>query len=249
MNDRVAKKRTWRIGELAAATGLTVRSLRHYEGVGLLDRPSRTAGKQRSYDERDVRRLYRICALRDLGLSLSEIGQMLTRDRTSFGAVLRAHRTRVDVEIQRLRRLGTLLEAACARSNTGADSASVLGTIEAMSRVSRRGTVVEKERRNNGDADRTEADRTEAEWRQLGDELRACLDKGESPNAPRPLALARRARAKIIEFAGGDAKTLEALAHLRRFAPPQDLAGWDPALMQYLDRALSCLAEQGDAAC
>ena len=70
MKAAATRGRSWRIGELARATGLTVRTLRHYESLGLLPRPPRTRGRQRLYDERDVRRTYRIRALRELGLSL-----------------------------------------------------------------------------------------------------------------------------------------------------------------------------------
>ncbi len=69
--------RLGRIGDLARATGLTVRTLRHYESVGLLPAPSRTEGKQRLYTAQDVSRLYRIRALRDLGLGLAEIRRLL----------------------------------------------------------------------------------------------------------------------------------------------------------------------------
>src|SRR6185369_5694526 len=104
MKERAAIRRSWRIGELAEATGLTVRTLHHYEHIGLLAPDSRTEGRQRLYDEDDVRRLYRIRALRDLGLSLADIGRMLDDDRAALADLLRAHRARVDAEIDRLGR-------------------------------------------------------------------------------------------------------------------------------------------------
>ena len=70
MGQRAANGRRWKVGELASATGLTVRTLHHYERIGLLSPAQRTEGNQRLYDEGDVVRLYRIRALRDLGLSL-----------------------------------------------------------------------------------------------------------------------------------------------------------------------------------
>ncbi len=68
---------TWRIGELARETGLTVRALRHYDQLGLLSPLSRTGGGHRCYTGADVRRLHRIVALRSLGISLAEIGTLL----------------------------------------------------------------------------------------------------------------------------------------------------------------------------
>src|SRR6266540_480829 len=61
---------TRRIGELAAATGLTVRTLHYYEEIGLLIPSGRTNAGHRLYDDTDVARLYRICLLRRLGLPL-----------------------------------------------------------------------------------------------------------------------------------------------------------------------------------
>src|SRR4051794_22833016 len=126
MKERATGRRTWRIGELADATGLTVRTLHHYEHIGLLAPPARTQGRQRLYGEDDVRRLYRIRALRDLGLPLEDVGRMLRDDRAGLAGVLRAHRARVDDEIERLRRLRTLLDQA----ERDADPDEVLATIE-----------------------------------------------------------------------------------------------------------------------
>lgn len=63
-----------RIEQVAARTGLTKRTLRYYEEIGLLAPPGRTEGGYRLYSEDDVQRLLRIKRLRDLmGFSLSEI--------------------------------------------------------------------------------------------------------------------------------------------------------------------------------
>lgn len=62
-------ERRFKVGELARATGLSVRALRHYDELGLLVPSERTGGGHRLYGEDDVHRLYRIVALRSLGLS------------------------------------------------------------------------------------------------------------------------------------------------------------------------------------
>jgi DNA-binding transcriptional MerR regulator len=67
----------WSIGELAKASGVTVRTLHHYDEIGLLSAGQRTASGHRRYTEDDVRRLYRIRALQMLGLPLADIGAAL----------------------------------------------------------------------------------------------------------------------------------------------------------------------------
>lgn len=69
--------RRWSIGELAQASGVTVRALYHYDEIGLLSASERTASGHRRYTEGDLRRLYRIRALRALGMSLEDIAGVL----------------------------------------------------------------------------------------------------------------------------------------------------------------------------
>jgi MerR family transcriptional regulator, thiopeptide resistance regulator len=72
-----ADTRTWRIGELAEAAGLTVRTLHHYDQIGLLCPSRRSVGGHRLYGGADARRLYQIVALRGLGLQLGQIRECL----------------------------------------------------------------------------------------------------------------------------------------------------------------------------
>ncbi|WP_167131774.1 MerR family transcriptional regulator [Paramicrobacterium chengjingii] len=70
-------QQTWRIGDLAAVSGVSVRALHHYDQLGLLRASRRSAAGHRLYLAADVRRLHRILAIRGFGLSLAEIGQVL----------------------------------------------------------------------------------------------------------------------------------------------------------------------------
>jgi DNA-binding transcriptional MerR regulator len=74
----VPTDRLLQIHEAAAETGLTPRSVRYYEEVGLLRPAGRSEGDYRLYDETDLERLRFIKALRDdAGFSLAEIAQLL----------------------------------------------------------------------------------------------------------------------------------------------------------------------------
>lgn len=77
----------WPIREVARATGLTSRTLRHYEQIGLL-RPSRVASNgYRFYGDAELSRLYRILSLRALELPLSTIQIALDDDATLVDAI------------------------------------------------------------------------------------------------------------------------------------------------------------------
>jgi MerR family copper efflux transcriptional regulator len=121
-----------RIQEVAAMLGLTTRTIRYYEELGLLEPAGRSGGDYRQYDDDDIERLRFIKGLRDdAGFSLAEIGQLLeddaARDRnrarfrtTSDAAERRAiiddALARVDRQIDSLRekmgRLSTMIDEA-----------------------------------------------------------------------------------------------------------------------------------------
>ena len=67
---------TYRIGELAAKLGMTERTIRYYEELGLLDSVKRLDGGTRVYTDEDVRRLKFIRKLKVLGLSLQEMHEL-----------------------------------------------------------------------------------------------------------------------------------------------------------------------------
>jgi DNA-binding transcriptional MerR regulator len=128
-------ERLLRIQEVAAEVGLTARSIRYYEEVGLLKPAARSEGAYRLYDADDIERLRFIKGLRDdAGFSLSEIGQLLEDEtaRARIGARYRETHdprerrqllldgiARIDRQVETLRvkvgRIETMIEAAEAR--------------------------------------------------------------------------------------------------------------------------------------
>ena len=94
-----------RIGEVAAAAGVTIRTLHHYESVGLLTPTGRTDAGYRIYDDESVQRIYRICVLRRLGMSLDRIGRALDGDEWSLTEALQAHLDEVEQRLAAAQRL------------------------------------------------------------------------------------------------------------------------------------------------
>ncbi|MDD1476042.1 MerR family transcriptional regulator [Arthrobacter sp. H16F315] len=72
-----AKTSTMHIGELAERTGLSLRTIRHYDEVGLLPASARTDGGFRVYSEDDFERLAVIKQMKPLGFSLEEMSEIL----------------------------------------------------------------------------------------------------------------------------------------------------------------------------
>src|SRR5689334_13693332 len=91
------------VGDLAQAAGLTVRTLHHWDEIGLLQPAERSAAGHRRYSPTDVERLYRIVALRRLGLPLEEIGSAL--EGQDLRTAVQTHLERVRAELRRQREL------------------------------------------------------------------------------------------------------------------------------------------------
>ncbi len=72
------KGRTMHIGELAERTGLSLRTIRHYDEVGILPATARTEGGFRVYTENDLERLMVIRRMKPLGFSLEEMTDLLS---------------------------------------------------------------------------------------------------------------------------------------------------------------------------
>lgn len=104
----------YRIGELAAKVGLTERTIRYYEELGLLESVKRLDGGVRVYTDDDVRRLKYIGKLKMLGLTLQE---MLELER-----MYRRHRSNRSV-------LPRLIEQLDAHLATLSDRMSELGAL------------------------------------------------------------------------------------------------------------------------
>lgn len=113
-----------RVGEIAAAAGVNVQTLRYYERRGLIDRPDRTLGGHRVYPAETVTLLRVIKAAQRLGFTLSEVSDLLmagahhhhSRDtglQVQAGAKLAEVEQRIaDLEVIR-DRLRDVLEAGC----------------------------------------------------------------------------------------------------------------------------------------
>lgn len=95
-------KKTLKIGVVAKKTGLTVRTLHHYDQVGLLKPSAETESGHRLYTDADIARLYQILTLKQLGFTLDEIKNMMNDSAYNPQEILNMQLTRLDEQISQL---------------------------------------------------------------------------------------------------------------------------------------------------
>jgi DNA-binding transcriptional MerR regulator len=240
--------RFWKVGELARQTGLTVRTLHHYEEIGLLAPARRSEPGYRLYSEEDVVRLQQIVSLRQLGLSLEEVGRYLARPGSSPLEVLELHLSRLRKQIELQQRLCARLEALAAhvRSAETLSAEEFTRTIEMMTMFEKYYTPeqlqeLEERRRVIGDERIREV---EAEWPVLIAEVRAEMEKGSDPVSERVQELARRWMGLVQEFTGGNPQIEQSVSRLYQQEPAaRERMGLDPEIFGYINRAMQASRE------
>jgi DNA-binding transcriptional MerR regulator len=215
----------WKIGELARIAGVTVRALHHYDSLGLLVPSERTHGGHRLYSAADVQRLYKLLALRRVGLPLEEIGPLLDSE-DGIGDTVRRHLGRVEKQLGALEQLRLRLTQLLAALDGDEDSTQrFLDALEAMTMFEKYYTPEQLEqleqRRNELGEDAIKA--VEQEWQEIYAKLRELREAGVDPAAPEAQAIGDRATELIQMFTGGDPGIAASLRRMYEQESPEKL--------------------------
>ncbi|GHK04512.1 MerR family transcriptional regulator [Streptomyces sp. Y2F8-2] len=129
------------IGDLARATGLTVRTIRYWSDEGVLPPVARSAGGYRLYDAASVARLELIRSLRELGLGLADVRGVLAGERT-VAEVAAAHVAALDAQIRALKVTRAVLSTV-ARRGSSAEEMTLMNKLARLSAAERQRIVEE----------------------------------------------------------------------------------------------------------
>ncbi len=242
-----------KVGELAKRTGLTVRTLHHYDEVGLLRPSLHTESGHRLYTAGDIARLQQVLSLRQLGFSLEEIAGCLDRPGFSPMEVIRLHVVRLRDQIALQRSLCERLEAVAAHLEAAGEVSAdeFIRTIEEMTMIESYYTPEQletlKARGEQIGPDRIR--QSQEDWAELIAEVRAEMEKGTAPAAPEVQALARRWMELVNAFTGGDPGITQSLGRLWKeqgdtIASQHD-SRYDPrGVAEYIGRAMASINGQ-----
>ncbi len=206
--DLCALETPLKIGVLARRTGLSVRTLHHYDEIGLLVASERTPSGHRLYANRDVQRLQQIRSLRAMGLALDEIRHLLNGGAFSARRVIELHLERLRLQVVQTQRLVERLKTVARHLQTAKRV-----PIEDLCRIIE-GTIMmehslspEQLSEIKAHAEQLGSDRiheVEREWAEVIPAVRAHMAKETGPDDPDLQALARRWRGLVDTFTGGN---------------------------------------------
>ena len=236
----------------AVLAGVTVRTLHHYDRVGLL-KPSRRSGAgYRLYEDRDLERLEQIVALQFLGLELRQIKELLEGNPLRLAEALRLQRRLLEEKKRMLERAMSAIdeaEAEIARGE-GREISCALRKIIGAIAMENNNDWMEKYHTEESRA-KVEArkhlwspelqERVSRQWSELIAEVEGAL--GEDPASDKAQALAARWKALVEEFTGGDRDVTASVGRMW-----QDRANWpkqmdqkapviNPAVWSFISRA------------
>ncbi|GAA3554126.1 MerR family transcriptional regulator [Amycolatopsis ultiminotia] len=199
------------VGRAAALVGVSVKTLHHWDAIGLARPSARTSAGYRVYSADDVARIHRVLVYRELGFPLAEIGRLLDDPATDARAHLRKQREELLGRISRLQHMVSAVDRMMAATRRGIrltpqEQVEIFGSDWDPA-------WVEEAEQQWGDTlqwaqyDERVADLTPADWQQVADEhealnadLAAARRAGIVPGSPEADALAERHRASLGRY-------------------------------------------------
>jgi MerR family transcriptional regulator, thiopeptide resistance regulator len=112
-------KMEWTIGQVARLARVSVRTLHHYDAVGLLPPSGRSEAGYRLYDQADLERLQQILFFKELGFGLRDIARIMTDPRFERRRALETQRALLAVKAHRLAAVRAALDAALEAAEKG----------------------------------------------------------------------------------------------------------------------------------
>lgn len=223
-----------KVGELARRSGLTVRTLHHFDQIGLLQPSARSAAGYRLYGRADVARLHGIQALRHLGVPLKQIAGMLAGDGETLPQIVARQMRALDHEIAQATALRSRLALLMDKFSAGGqpemgdwlDSLALMATCARYFSTDEIRTIV-----GNWQS-------VQAEWAPLVAQVRALMDQGVPATDLQVQPLAHRWMGLIHHWLGGNFDLIERWGRMYLQEPLARPAGAPGlAVVRYIEQA------------
>ena len=241
-------RRVFQAQEFASLAGVTVRTLHHYDRLGLLKPNGYSQAGYRLYGERDIVRLQQIVTLKFIGFPLKEIKYILDRNNLDLAATLRLQR---EILAEKRRHLDTAIaaiEQAEGVVENGELDWEVFRRIIEVMKMEKDTEWMKKYYTEEQLAELSKRwspelqERVSRDWATLIKDVEAALSAGADPASAEARALAKRWTALVEEFTGGDPALAESLKNLYT-----DEANWSPSFKKSFSTEVEAFVYQANA--
>jgi DNA-binding transcriptional MerR regulator len=241
------ENRSWKIGEIALRTGLTIRTLHHYDQIGLFS-PSRvTDSGHRLYTDADVTRLHQIISLKQLGFALKEIKVMMNNPDYHLTDMLKMQLSRFNEQISILVELRVRLQDIFELLDSGQSVSSerFMMAIQMMRIIQSphfKPGQTEEMKNLFKSLGKHELEKSYAEGQQLIDEFCKYKKMGKLPDDPGVAALAERWKREVDLYAPADAGFIQSAEQYYSEHPEDAIRyGMDGELYEFIKKAVSLI--------
>ena len=202
---------TYSVSDVAGATGITVRTLHHYDEIGVLHPAGRSRSGYRIYEDADLERLQEILFFRELGFSLDEIRRSLSDPGLDRRETLLRQRSLMVDQVNRFRQMVNAIDSALDSIDEGMtmnkeDMFEVFGEFnpseheeEAKERWGD-SDLYQESRRRTRTYGKDQWKEAVGEGRTIAGELAALLSSGAEPHSVEAMDLAERHRQHISQW-------------------------------------------------
>lgn len=239
-----------KISEFAEKAGVTVKTLLHYDKVGLLKPSDKTDSGYRVYRDDDFFRLQQILTLKFLGLSLKDIKVILNENKDNLSSLISIQKDALSTKKRQIETVIDALEKAEEQiQNSGSVSVESLIDIIKVTKMEKKvdwiqnyitkEEIVEIGTRLYGNLTKEELERRVNRNNEFMKEIKASAHL--SPDSPKAQELAKRWKNQIAEFANGDIKIEEKLNALYSDMdkmPAEFFEHWDYNMLEFMTKAL-----------
>ncbi|MGQ5650919.1 MerR family transcriptional regulator [Streptomyces sp. EKR5.2] len=199
------------VGQVAGFAGVTVRTLHHYDEIGLLVPGERTHAGHRRYGDADLDRLQQILFYRELGFPLEEVAALLDDPDADPRVHLRRQHELLTARIERLQRMAAAVEHAMEARAMGINLTPE-ERFEVFGDKDPEAHAEEAERRWGGTEQYAESQRrvaryTKDDWKRMqaevaswGERYVALMAEGEEPSGERAMDMAEAHRQHISNW-------------------------------------------------
>ncbi|MGD9590907.1 MAG: MerR family transcriptional regulator [Candidatus Berkiella sp.] len=207
-----------KIGDLAKKTGLTVRTLHHYDEISLVKPSGRSTSGHRIYHAKDILRLQKALALSQLGLSLAQIKECLDANTLSFHDIAQKQMKALEEKMASLSQLHHRLQAMSSMysEQDAIPVEELIKTIEVMIMYEKYYTPEQLNKLRARQAQYTpeQFKAIEKRWENVFMAIKTAFADGKSENDSQVIELGKEANALIDEFTGKDPELEKSMQHM-----------------------------------